>query len=226
MNYSVRVLFESHLGILAALSVHAEPVTAKPPFEKIALVVEGVRSVSYPSLQDARIEVRGLRSDFDYFQTRFTVSSYFFSSSLRYKILFNTEALNRQAPAEGLRAIIAHELAHIQYFRNRGRIRLLGLVRLLSLSFTTRFERQTDLKAIALGYGHGLEIYRSWLYRNVPAKRVKEKKRHYYSPEEITAILRAQKQRPEIMAAFLRCIPRNLAEIEQAARNPAGRCPK
>ena len=211
---------------LAALSAHGEPVTAEPSFRNIALLIESVRAASFPELQDAPIEVHGLQSDFDYLQTRFTLSSYFLSSKLRYTIMFNPEALNRQAPAEGLRAIVAHELAHIDYFRSHSRISLLGLVLMLSPSFATRFERQADLEAIALGYGPGLQVFRTWVYRNVPAERVEEKKRDYFSPEEIEAILRAQKQHPGIMGTFSRCVPRNLAEIELGTRNPAGGCPR
>ena len=140
-----------------ALSSNGEPVTAPPGFQTIVTLIESVRSASFPMLRDARIEVLGLHSDFDYLQTRFTLPSYFFSSTLRYMIMFNPEALRRQAPAEGLRAIVAHELAHIDYFRGHSRPSLLQLVMMLSPSFATRFERQADLEAIALRYGPGLQ---------------------------------------------------------------------
>lgn len=201
-------------------------MTAPPGFQTIATLIEAVRSASFPSLRDARIEVLGLQSDSDYLQTRFTLPSYFFSSTLRYMIMFNPEALRRQAPAEGLRAIVAHELAHIDYFRAHSRPSLLQLVMMLSPSFATRFERQADLEAITLGYGPGLQVYRTWLYRNVPAARVVEKKRDYFSPEEIKAILHAEQESPGVMSTFARCVPRNLSEIEMEIRNPEGACPK
>jgi len=53
---------------------------------------------------------------------------------------------------------------------------------------------------------------------------VAEKKRDYFSPEEIEAILQAEKQNLEIMHVFARCIPGTLAEIERETRNPAAAC--
>lgn len=192
-------------------------------FREIGELIESVRRASYPQLRNAKITVYDLQSDFDYFQTRFTVASYF-TRKLDYMMMFNREAIRRQAPAEGLRAIVAHELAHIDYFESQSRMGLLGLIRLLSHSYTTRFERSADLEAIALGYGKGLEVYRIWLYRNVPSGRVMEKKRDYYSPEEIEAILSAEAVHPEIMRTFARCVPRNMAEIRMEIRMPAGAC--
>src|SRR5262245_45562900 len=103
---------------------------------------------------------------------------------------------------------------------------LLSLVGILFPSFTTRFERKADLDAIALGYGPGLEIYRTWLYRNIPRDTEAEKKRDYYTPEEIEALLQTETQHPGIMGKFLRCVPRNLAEITQEEVAPAADCPK
>ncbi len=187
--------------------------------------MDSVRGASYPQLNDAEITLRGLRSDSVFFETRFTLSSYFFARRLRYMMMFNPDAMNLHVPADGLRAIVAHELAHIDYFHGESRIGLLGLVRLLSPSFTARFERRADLEAIALGYGRGLQLFRTWLYGNIPPNRVAEKKRDYFSPEEIEAILQAEKQHPEIMRTFARCIPGNLAEIERETRKPAAACP-
>ena len=76
----------------------------------------------------------------------------------------------RGVPPVGLRAIIAHELAHIHYYRAQSRMGLLSLGRLLLPTFNTRFERQADLEAIALGYGPGLQEFRKWLYINIPAQ--------------------------------------------------------
>lgn len=102
---------------------------------------------------------------------------------------------------------------------------LAGLLRLISPTFTARFERKADMQAIALGYGPGLAQYRIWLYRNIPASAMPEKKRDYFSPEEIAGILQAESQRAGAMKAFLRCAPRNLAEIRALAKNPAMACP-
>jgi len=209
----------------AAVSRSGRPtVETDPAFQAIGTLVDSVRRASYPQLQNAEITVHDLRSDYVYLETRFTISSYFFERRLRYMLSFNPEALARGVPQDGLRAIVAHELAHIDYFQSESRMGLMGLVRLLSSSFTVRFERKADLQTIALGYGPGLQSYREWLYRNIPPRRMEQKKRDYFSPEEVAAILRAERQNPEVMRAFIRCVPLTLADIERAAQQPAEAC--
>jgi hypothetical protein len=197
-------------------------IFANPPLD-IKSVIDDVRHASFPQLAAADITVHDLTSDFDYLQARFTVSS-FFSRKLQYMILFNQEAIRRQVPDDGLRAIVAHELAHINYYENQSRMGLLSLAGLLLPSFTTRFERRADLDAIALGYGPGLETYRRWLYRNIAQARTAEKKRDYYTPEEIKALLAAEANHPGILRTFLRCVPLNLAQIRAQDRAHAGSC--
>jgi hypothetical protein len=206
------------------LPVLACSAAAESSFPDIDRLVDSVREASFPQLRGAEITVHDLRSDYVFLETRFTLSSYFFGGRLRYMLMFNREASRRKAPAEGLRAIVAHELAHIDYFQKQSRMGLAGLVRLLSPSFTAQFERKADLETIVLGYGRGLEIYRTWLYLNIPRDRIGEKKRDYFSPEEIETMLRAEKQHPGMMRTFVRCVPRNLAQIEAEVRNPGMVC--
>ena len=208
-------------GLLAA---YGDTARAAPPFEGIKQVIQSVRQASFPRLSRADIAVYDLRSDSDYLQARFTVSS-FFSRKLQYLVFFNQEAIRRQVPAEGLRAIVAHELAHISYYDDQSRMGLLSLVALLVPSITTRFERKADLDAIVLGYGRGLQTFRIWLYGNIPTATVADKKRDYYTPEEIEALLRAETSHPGMMSKFQRCVPRNLEEINEEARVPAAGCP-
>jgi len=189
----------------------------------IAQLVESVRAASYPQLKDEQITLGEMHSDYIYFESRFQFSS-FFSHKLRYLILFNPLAAARQVPREGLRAIAAHELAHIDYYYGQSRMGLVGLVRLVSAPFAARFERGADLEAIALGYGPGLASYRTWLYQNVPPSRMEEKKRDYFSPEEIAAILHAAERNPQVMRKFAACVPRNLAEIMAQSHAPEAPC--
>jgi hypothetical protein len=191
-----------------------------------ARIVNNVRAASFPELKDADISIRDLKSDCVFLEARFTMTSYFFNGRLRYMLYYNQKAARRDVPPEGLRAIVAHELAHIAFFQNQSRMGLAGLIRLLSPSFNMRFERAADVKAISLGYGPGLQAYRAWLYQNVPRDRLNEKKRDYFSPDEIAVILRIAKTNSRFMSDLERCVPRNYAEIEALARNPSGRCPE
>ena len=106
---------------------------------------------------------------------------------MRYVIRSNPKAV--QAPVDGLRSVLAHELSHVVYYTRGKRFRLIGLVRLASRGYRSKFERATDLEAIRRGYGDGLKEYRRWLYRSVPPKALCGKWGDYFSPEKIDAAI-------------------------------------
>ena len=175
-------------------------------------MIDRVISSSYPELEGSDIQVKIFSSRSDYFKARFGYPQYLFTR-MRYLLFVNPRVFEIQAPEEGVRAIIAHELAHLDYFKRRNRVRLVGLVRLTSKGFTARFERWADLKAISLGYGEGLKEYRQWLYRNVPASKLADKQRNYFSPDEIDAILSKARSRPELFEYWLKNVPLNMDQI-------------
>jgi integrase len=144
----------------------------------------------------------------------------FFFGRMRYLLFVNPGVFENDAPAAGVRAIVAHELGHILYFKKRNRLRLTGLVRLASRRFTARFERWADLTAISLGYADGLKEYRNWLYRHVPVSKLEEKHRNYFSPEEIDAILSAAQRRPALLEYWFRHVPLSLSDIQAARLEP------
>jgi hypothetical protein len=179
-------------------------------------VVDQVAAASYPELKTSVIQVKPFRSRSDYFKSRFGLPQYLFSG-MRYLVYVNPRVFELRAPAAGVQAIIAHELAHVVYYKTRNRVRLLGLVRLSSKRFTAEFERLADLRAIALGYGEGLKEYRRWLYDNIPASKLAEKRRNYFSPDEIDAILSALRRRPELLEYWLKHVPLSLNQILNAS---------
>ena len=198
--------------------VHAVPAQDKQATETAAvertrLLVQEIVAASYPELRGADIEVKTFQSDSDYFRTGFSISRFLFGRKMRYILLVNPRVFERNAPEAGIRAILAHELGHAFYFKKGKRIRLLGLVRLLSKGYAARFERWTDLQALTRGYAEGLKAYRRWLYQNVPRKKMGEKRRNYFSPEEIDAIVSAIAKQPAMQAYWFKRVPRNLAEI-------------
>ena len=219
-------LYRSILRLCILAILAAQPALARPDqdhtadtaaLEQARRLVDEVIARSYPELRSAEIKLKLFHSHADFFHTRFGIPQFFFGKRMRYLIWINPEVRDRQAPEAGLRAIIAHELAHVVYFRRGNRIRLLCLTRLLSGSFVARFERRTDLQAIARGYGPGLKEYRQWLYQNVPAQKLKEKERNYFSPAEIDAILMLSTQHRELVEYWEKHVPRNLQEISQPA---------
>jgi hypothetical protein len=137
---------------------------------------------------------------------------------MRYVIQVNPEVFMKNAPEEGVRSILAHELEHIVYYRGKNRGELLGLGNLLTdKSFTAKFERKADLGAIGRGYGIGLRMYRDWLYLNIPSDKMDEKKRNYFSPEEIDLILSVMKNKPDVLQYWRENVPRNINDIRKQA---------
>lgn len=173
---------------------------------------------SYPELKEADIRIKAFHSKSDYFKARFGVPQ-FFIGRMRFLVFVNPRVFELNAPREGLRAIVAHELGHVLYYRRGNRLHLVGLARLGSKDFTARFERWADLQAISRGYGPGLSDYRRWLYENVPREKIEEKRRNYFSPDEIAAILPAIQRRPELLAYWFKHVPRNMKEIQSEDRS-------
>jgi hypothetical protein len=183
--------------------------------ERTRHLVEIVKKSSYAELEGVEVDVRPFNSDSDYFRTRFSIGRALTGARMHFIIEVNPAVYQREAPEEGIRAIIAHELGHVLYLHQRNRIRLLGLARLTSGSATARFERRTDLEAISRGYGSGLKLYREWIYRNVPSKDLAEKKRDYLSPEEIDIILRRIQQDPSVMKIWFKRVPLNIDDLRK-----------
>ncbi len=197
------------LTILFVANIHAQTDT----IQKTQKIINEVIEKSLPELKTKKIEVKTFQSESDYFQSRFSFGKMLTFQTMRYIIYVNPKVFERNAPENGIRSILAHELAHVLYFAERNRFELMGLVSLSSKSFTQRFERLADLEVIARGYGEGLIEYRKWLYRNIPPENLEEKKRNYFSPEEIELMLKILKQKPEMLEKWRKNIPRKKEEI-------------
>jgi len=198
---------------VSRISAPARQSTKVDAINRTGVLAREIIAASYPQLKGSDIRIESFVSQSDYFKARFGYPQYFFTR-MRYLLFVNPRVFELHAPEAGVRAIIAHELAHALYFKLRNRVQLLGLVRLTSKQFTAEFERWADLKAISLGYGEGLKEYRRWLYKNVPASRLAEKRRDYFSPEEIEAIEQASTRRPELLDYWLRHVPLSLEQIQ------------
>ena len=208
------------------LAIHAQFAGAQSKVrdEKSAVaetkkIVAEIVNNSYPELQDAQISVKIFHSRSDYFRSRFSFSRFLIFRGLHFLLQINPQVFDKNAPENGIRAIIAHELAHAAYYKRHNRFELLGLINLQSKSFTARFERGADLQAIKRGYGAGLKDYREWLYNNIPATKIAAKKRDYFSPEEIDLILNAIKEKPGLIDYLIKNVPRNLAEIQSSVNS-------
>jgi len=201
----------------AAFAPQGQP--ARQPIDNLLTEEQLVSEIivrSFPNLIGVDISVKRFQSDTDYFRTSFSAVRFLGGVTMRYFVLVNPAWKTRGAPVEGVQAILAHELAHVEDLARGKRIRLFGLVGLVSNTRTARFERRADLETLARGYGCGLKAYRAWLYTHVPAEKLAEKRRDYFSPEEIDAILAATAQQPDLFDYWLHHVPMTVADAHAA----------
>ena len=201
----------------ASLAQDQQP-TAQPsdPLTFEEQMVRDIIARSFPNLEGVDIWLKLFRSGSDYFRTSFSAVRFVAGVRMRYFVSVNPEWRRQGAPVEGVRSILAHELAHIDNLKRGKRIRLFRLAGLLSKSRSARFERKADLNAIVRDYGSGLKAYRAWLYEHIPLTTLAEKRRDYFSPEEIDAIVASAAQNPDLFDYWINHVPMNLAAIQSA----------
>jgi len=168
----------------------------------------------YPEIAQKQIRIRTFHSNYDYFRTRFSLSRFLLLRRMRYFVEVNPRLLSLSPPPHGVCAILGHELAHVASMSHGSRIKLFGLVRLLGSDYTARFERRTDLEAIHRGFAPGLKAYRAWIYVNIPQEKVAAKKKNYFTPSEIDAVLVRLQREPGIFDNWTRHVPLNMEQIE------------
>ncbi len=191
---------------------------ARSAIEKTRRLLGEIIEKSFPELDAGKIKVKAFRSRSNFFKARFSLTRYLTFRSVRTTVFVNPLVFERDAPEQGVRAILAHELAHALYYKEKNRLELLGLVSLIKDGFTAKFERRTDLAAIKRGWGEGLIAYREWLYKNVPPENLAAKKRDYFTPEELRVLIPAIERKPELIKMLLKKVPRNLTDVQMAVK--------
>lgn len=186
------------------------PDDKKSAVEKTRKILSEIVGKSYPELTDEKIKVETFESADTFFKARFSIARFLTFRRINYVIFVNPKIFQSNISDHAIIAILAHELAHILYYDEKKRFELFGLAGLLDKSFTAKFERKADLQAIRRGYGEGLIMYREWLYAHIPEKSLAEKKRDYFSPDEIRAIM----EKPEKIDFWLKNVPRKLSDIK------------
>lgn len=202
---------------LAPLSQELASPAKDNSFVAVSSLVETISDTAYPELAGKEIQLRPFHSASDYFRTRFSISRFLFFRRMHYFVEVNPELFSRNAPPDGVCAILGHELAHVADLSHGNRIRLFRLVRLVSRGYTVRLERRADLEAIRRGFGDGLVSYRNWVYSNVSSAKAEEKKRNYFTPQEIIKIQELTRTKPELFDYWKRKVPLNESEIEASA---------
>jgi hypothetical protein len=162
-----------------------------PPIEDVSDVerdVEAVRAELFPELAEVSIEVGEMTSETDFFVANLELSSFDNPPLLRdYLVLHNPEVFDDPPPRSGVIAILAHELKHVVDYTGMDSEALAEFALWYASEDTAAYERETDEHSLALGCGEGLIEYRLWLYDRLEPGAVEEKRRVYYTPEEIEA---------------------------------------
>ena len=161
--------------------------------EITCLVNELVRN-SFPELAKAlasgRIRFREFESDAYFLQASFLKGQFSSSKNREYSIdinpkIFDPQLIPNGPPSlEAIQGILAHELVHVLDYETESFSNLteIGLELILSPS---HYERYTDLRAFELGYAYGIKSYRNWIYGQLSPTDLAQKRKRYYTPEEI-----------------------------------------
>ena len=177
------------LGILSC----GEPDVPSLPEDIERLVrghVESLIDSNFRDLDDLTIEYLPVTESTDtiFFETYVKTSTVLRNPKHRTYQIFVNDRLSEDRPDDAaIRAILAHELFHIRDYFGKSVWQLYQLKKdYEDKRFREQYERYTDQRALELGYGPGLILYRQWLYRAIqdPAK-IEDKKRTYMTPEEI-----------------------------------------
>ncbi|NNE99589.1 MAG: hypothetical protein HKN25_11270 [Pyrinomonadaceae bacterium] len=200
--------------LFSSISTDAQTSDSKKKaINSTAEIVSVILTSSYPEIKPKKIHYKTFDSDTNFFKARFSNARYLTFQKMRHLIYVNPKVFSLGAPKKGVQAIVAHELAHVWYYTKKNRFELLGLASLLSKGFTRKFERKADLEAISRGYGEGLIEYREWLYKNIPQEKVPDKRKNYFSPEEIKLIIKILKTRPKMIRVWKKKVPLNIEQI-------------
>jgi hypothetical protein len=162
----------------------------RPPADETQLtdLVQRVETGLYPELAELTLELRPLQSDSDFFNALVDPTTVAAAPNRRtYLLRFNPLLFERSPPANGVVAILAHELKHIVDYFGMDSQSLVAFAVDYATGDIAAYERSTDEHVLRLGCGEGLIAYRQWLYRQLDAQTVAQKRRDYYTPEEIEA---------------------------------------
>jgi hypothetical protein len=164
-----------------------------PDVAGIQASLDGVRTALYDELEGIPIELQAISSTTSFFAASVDLSSLDGTTeNRRYVVQYAEELLALEPPADGVVAILAHELAHVLHYTGLEQQELIDFALWYAQGDIADYERQTDEQTLRRGCASGLIAYREWLYSVVDAETRAEKQRDYYTPEEIRAWERDQ----------------------------------
>lgn len=165
--------------------------------EEINGIIRDLISDYFPSLnedyKDNRIKMREFTND-QYFMKTFFKLGHVLKDKRIYFVDINTKLYSCSPTKEALVAILAHELKHIDDYKNLKSFGLIKLgLKMVRKKPRSKYERETDYFVMELGLANGIKEYRNWIYDQLTEKALKKKKCYYYTPEEINRFLQGER---------------------------------
>ena len=161
-----------------------------PPTDLNALsgILAEVRAALYPELEGVSIQLEPMDSTSDFF-----VANLDFATlddpplSRRYLVRYSKRLFDDPPGHAATAAVLAHELRHIVDYTGMDGAELAEFALWYVSSDVSAYERETDEHVLKLGCGEALKRYRLWLYGQVDPATLEQKKKDYYTPQEIDA---------------------------------------
>jgi hypothetical protein len=173
----------------STLNLPKEPVSNENALKSL-LIAEA--PVLYPELEGIALEVEALQ-DLAFFRASATPETLGFEDTRARTYLIQYDPVVLSDPPEpiALAAILSHELAHVAYYLTLPGIEMAefgiwyGTEDPMTSTELAAFERGTDEQAMLTGAAEGLSVMRKWIYEHSTPEIEEEKRRNYYTPEEI-----------------------------------------
>lgn len=163
-----------------------------PDVAQLQASLDAVRGGLFPELEGIAIVLDPISSTTSFFAANVQLDTFGEAPADRiYTVQYAEELFALAPPAAGVVSILAHELVHVRDYTAMDS-ETLGLFAIeYATGDVSTYERATDEATLAKGCGTGLIAYREWLYGVVDAETEAEKRRDYYTPEEIRAWMAA-----------------------------------
>ncbi|MCB9797711.1 MAG: hypothetical protein H6741_33895 [Alphaproteobacteria bacterium] len=164
--------------------------SAPPPGDEDALraLLALAQAQAWPELEGVEVSLETAPMSGDYFVASLDLSTLDDPPrERRYRVNFNVQVLEDPPSYAAVGAILAHELSHVHDYTGMEAEAMADFALWYAQADTAEYERATDLAAMERGCAQGLLEYRLWLYAHVDAETLEEKRRVYWTPEEIEA---------------------------------------
>jgi hypothetical protein len=174
--------------------------------KEILSIVQQLISEHFPNLvedyKDNRIALREFEND-SYFLKTFFKLGHILKDKRVYYLDINKKLYDCAPPKNALIAILAHELKHIDDYKDANSMQLIKLgIKMARKKTRSQYERKTDYFVMEKGMAEGIREYRYWIYKKLSENALKKKKCYYYTPEEINQYLQGETNFSDYFAKY------------------------